>query len=393
MRGVRPAPPSVLDVVGAGLLAVLLGPLSVLFAGVSGAWPGTPAGVLAAALASAALVAGVLLARTRPGLALGLAWVGAIAQMGAGLPPLPISIAVLVPLFWTGASTDRRVRLAGLISAVVGAVAMTAYLVAPSVLATPETAAIGAGVLLVAGTVSFVLAWTLGLLWTTLRATRRAREEALIEAERGRIAREMHDVVAHSLAVVIAQADGARYASAADPERAREGLETVAGVARESLADVRRLLAGLRHSQGDGLGPDASQPGLADLEPMAAAVREAGLEVVLDAGTPPAAVPAGTQLAVHRIVQECLTNALRHGRRDRPALVRIAWDQSGVGIRVDSAVDPGRPPSGVAGHGITGMRERARIAGGSLAVGPDATGDRFIAEARLPLVPVPEGVR
>lgn len=371
--------PGAADIIPAALLALVLGPPSILLAVLADSWSGSLGGGLGGLLLAAAMTAAVLLARRRPVVALGVAWAGVALQLSLGLPPLPVNLAVLAPLFWTGASADRRARIAGLASAIVGAAVMTAYLTAPALAESAGGALVPSLVLLVAGLVSFVLAWTLGLLWATSLQARREREEALVEAERGRIAREMHDVVAHSLAVIVAQADGARYASAEDPERAREGLAAVSAIARESLGDVRALLAGLRHRQ-----TDAPQPGIADLASVAAAVREAGLQVLLDTGDPPPGVPVGTQLAVHRIVQECLTNALRHGRRDRPVTVRLRWAADEVLVRVESAVDPSRPPSGAAGHGITGMRERARAAGGDLAV---AAGESFVVEARLPIAP------
>ncbi|MGC4015818.1 MAG: histidine kinase [Luteolibacter sp.] len=130
-----------------------------------------------------------------------------------------------------------------------------------------------------------------------------------MEVERVRIARDMHDVVAHSLAVVVAQADGARYAASTDPDAASRALETIGSTARSALADVRLLLIQLRHSESEG-----PQPQLTDLEALYTQVRAAGVNLrvavePLPVTTPPAAV----QLAVYRILQEALTNALRHG--------------------------------------------------------------------------------
>ena len=136
-----------------------------------------------------------------------------------------------------------------------------------------------------------------------------------------RIARDMHDVVAHSLAVVIAQADGARYAPRRRriPAVATEALGTISTTARAALADVRLLLTQLRHSQGDG-----PQPTLADLEALYAQVRAAGVDLRVDVDpAPPGEPPAAVQLAVYRILQEALTNALRHGDGG-PVAVRLA---------------------------------------------------------------------
>ena len=153
-------------------------------------------------------------------------------------------------------------------------------------------------------------------------AQKRAEAEAAAEQERVRIARDMHDVVAHSLAVVIAQADGARYAAAsADPAAAAEALGTISTTARAALADVRLLLTQLRHSQS--AGPAAAA--FADLEELYAQVRSAGVELRVDVDPAPAAEPsAAVQLAVYRILQEALTNAIRHGDGG-PVSVRLAW--------------------------------------------------------------------
>ncbi|MGB4137405.1 MAG: histidine kinase, partial [Microbacterium sp.] len=239
---------------------------------------------------------------------------------------------------------------------------------------------------------SLLMSWGAGLLWRQVvhgRETREAqlRAEALAveEAERVRIARDMHDVVAHSLAVVIAQADGARYAAASDPALAQEALGTIAQTARGALSDVRMLLGQLRHRQTDG-----PQPTLADLETLFAQVRRAGIEprVTVDP-MPPGEPPAGIQLAVYRILQEALTNALRHGTGDVD--VRLSWWADAVDIAVSNAVDAGKQTSS-GGHGLIGMRERAQLVGGTLQAGP--RGDRFVVTARLPIgSPAPAGAQ
>ncbi|WP_316313707.1 sensor histidine kinase, partial [Clavibacter michiganensis] len=136
----------------------------------------------------------------------------------------------------------------------------------------------------------------------------RALQDVVVEQERNRIARDMHDVVAHSLAVVIAQADGARYARLVDPEAADEALRTISTTARQALGDVRILLAQLRHSE-----DDAPQPELKELSDLIDQMRSTGLTIEFVETGQPGEFGTGQQLAVYRIVQEALTNVLRHG--------------------------------------------------------------------------------
>ncbi|MGB3374716.1 MAG: histidine kinase, partial [Microbacterium sp.] len=185
-------------------------------------------------------------------------------------------------------------------------------------------------------------------------------------------------IVAHSLAVVIAQSDGARYAAAAQPELAQEALTTIAQTARAALSDVRMLLTQLRHRQGDG-----PQPTLADLESLFAHVRGSGIEprVTIDP-MPPGEPPASIQLAVYRILQEALTNALRHGQGDVD--IRLSWWADRVEIDVRNAVATGSAGTGTAGgHGLVGMRERAQLVGGTLTA--EREDDRFVVRATLPI--------
>jgi signal transduction histidine kinase len=186
----------------------------------------------------------------------------------------------------------------------------------------------------------------------------------------------MHDNVAHTLAVVIAQADGARYAAKAQPELAQEAMLTIAQTARSALSDVRMLLTQLRHRQGSG-----PQPTLADLETLFAHVRLAGVEprVTVDP-MPPGEPPAAIQLAVYRILQEALTNALRHGEGDVD--VRLAWLPDRVDVQVRNRVAAEKTVSS-GGHGLVGMRERAQLVGGALTAA--AEDSWFVVRAVLPI--------
>ncbi|PXA68821.1 sensor histidine kinase [Cryobacterium arcticum] len=343
--------------------------------------------------------------RLSPGLALTIAWITALSQMLAGLSVLGSDLAVLAVLYVTAAYADRIVRWAGLVSVGVGALLSAGYLAIAQRGAASLGDAVAQGA--VAGLVwSFVatfvsslavlgLSWTLGLLmrtWKTARDGRltqyRAVEEqrlaqrnVVVEQERNRIARDMHDVVAHSLAVVIAQADGARYARAQNPEAVDEALTTISTTARDALGDVRILLARLRQDVADG-----PQPVLADLDRLVAQMQSTGLDIEWTTSGTPTTLGSGAQLAVYRIVQEALTNALRHGDAGRAVYLSLAWTDGWVAVTIDNAVrtNPVADASGELGHGLPGMRERALLAGGSLAA--ESIGGRFIVAARLPAI-------
>jgi signal transduction histidine kinase len=337
----------------------------------------------------------VALRRLSPPVALALAWVGAILQMLAQLPPLPVDIAIFAVLYTCAAYGTNRVFWLGFASSIAGALAITVYLLIPTA-AYSITAGgdelmfylITGSMLFIAAVFGLLLAWTVGaLVRVGLRARgnaeaqRQAEERATAEFERNRIARDMHDVVAHSLAVVIAQADGARYAAAADPDAAAESLQTISSTARSALADVRMLLTQLRHSEGEG-----PQPTIAELEVLYAQVRAAGLDLRVDIDpAPPGEPPAAVQIAVYRILQEALTNAIRHGAGGTVD-VSLSWLSDRVEVRVSNPLPPASEATGpvrTGGHGLIGMRERAQLIGGSIEVGP--RGDAFVVAATLPI--------
>lgn len=346
------------------------------------------AGVTIALIFSAALA----IRRWSPSLALALAWAGAVLQMSLGRPPTVADVAIFGVLYVTAAYGSRSVYWAGFASALTGALVITGYLFLGSTFAggglSLQTLPLAVSVL-IAAAFALLLAWTTGaLVRSALRASasrdaqERAEVEAATEQERVRIARDMHDVVAHSLAVVIAQADGARYAAAADPAAATAALGTISTTARAALADVRLLLTQLRHSESAG-----PQPTLADLEELYAQVRAAGVELRIDVDPAPTAEPsAAVQLALYRILQEALTNALRHGDGG-PVAVRLAWlptvnkGAAGVEFEVRNRIRPGDRPTET-GHGLIGMGERAGLVGGWLNAA-DA-GDEFVVTGILP---------
>ncbi|KTR96036.1 histidine kinase [Microbacterium testaceum] len=370
----------VTDLVVAGLFGLLA--LSLELASDA---PSVPVGV-GASLMVVAFTAAAAMRRLSPGLALALAWAGALLQMGLGRQPSPTDVVVFAVLYTTAAYGTRRVFWAGFVSAVGGAVVVSLYLVVRTLTSPiqPEDVAAIVGILLAAA-FALLLAWVTGaLVRTAIRATengraqRAAEAETIAEQQRVRIARDMHDVVAHSLAVVIAQADGARYAATADPEAATAALATISTTARAALTDVRQLLTQLRHTQAEG-----PQPRLADLDALYTHVRAAGVELSVDVDpVPPGEPPAAIQLAVYRILQEALTNALRHGADPRVD-VYLGWlpDHVELLVRNARAADAPAPPSG--GHGLIGMRERAQLVGGRLTA--EAQGRFFVVRATLPV--------
>jgi len=365
------------------VVLALTGPLSVLL--VTGMAESQPWSIAVDIVVSVLLAAAAGLSLVWPGLALAVAWAGAIVQMLAALPVLPADLAILMVVYATGAAASRRLRVTGVLSAVLGAIAAGVYLTAPGWFANPtDSTALTVGALLIfASLVTLALSWTLGVLVAAIRRGRSERAaaaaaqlETVAEQERGRIARDMHDVVAHSLGVIVAQADGARYLAETDPGRAGESLATISEVAREALSDVRLLLSRLRHQQGD-----LPQPRLADLDGLLEQFEAAGLRIEARRSPVPEGVPAGLQLAVFRIVQESLTNALRHGDRARSVRLAVTWAVREVTVEVVSALRPGTSPA-EPGHGLTGMRERARLVGGTLTA--ESTGEAFVVRARLP---------
>lgn len=378
------------DIVLAVVFAFVCMPFAVL-----GEW----ADIVALLAFSAALA----MRRVSPAWSLGLAWGGALVQM-LWLRDLQLyDTAVLGVLYSTAAHGGRLVKWLGLVSAGVGALLATGYLavVKPLIdnagfVGPQDTVSmvVLTLVLFVASIAVLVLSWTAGLLVRSVRDTRevRRREEVanrerqlveyryVVEQERNRIARDMHDVVAHSLAVVIAQADGARFAAPTRPEAAIDALGTIAGVARGALGDVRLLLAELRHDEAG-----APQPVLDDLDGLLAQVRAAGLDLRFTETGQRLQLGTGHQIAVYRIAQEGLTNALRHGDVSAPVHLGLTWDADGVTVSLVNArrADASAPESHAFRHGIPGMRERAQLAGGTLFVEAGAD-DMFRVTARIP---------
>jgi signal transduction histidine kinase len=220
-----------------------------------------------------------------------------------------------------------------------------------------------------------------------LALERDQREQIAVSAERTRIAREMHDVVAHSLTVMITLAEGASASLDRRPEQARLALDELAETGRRALGDTRRLVGVLREDPSPpvpapGAEVLAPQPGAHDVADLVERFRVTGLPVRLMESGPPLPADAGLQLAVYRIVQECLTNVLRYARLAPRIDVTIARTPRSVGIVVDN--DAGSTGQTVVGgrKGLIGMRERAAVYGGTVEAGPTVTG--WCVRAQLP---------
>ncbi|ANY05292.1 sensor histidine kinase [Pseudonocardia sp. HH130630-07] len=225
-----------------------------------------------------------------------------------------------------------------------------------------------------------------------LEASRRQEVRIELLAERARISREVHDVVAHSLSGIIAQADGGQFAAQRDPQKAVDVLSGIADTGREALADVRGLLEMLRavSDATDDPGADHAgrpQPGTDDVPALVEQVRAGGLRVELRVVGTPRPVPTGPGLTAYRVVQEALTNVIKHAGPAAPTVVTLEWgdDELTVRVRDEGARGPvPRPPRG--GHGLTGMRERAALHGGSVETGPHPDGGWSV-RLRLPVAP------
>ncbi|MEU0198329.1 MULTISPECIES: histidine kinase [unclassified Streptomyces] len=188
-------------------------------------------------------------------------------------------------------------------------------------------------------------------------------------AERSRIAREMHDIIGHNLSVITGLADGGRYAAAKSPERAAQALDAIATTSRQALTELRHLLdvLGEEEKQQADLTP---QPGLTDLDQLLDGVRSAGLPVrTTTHGSP--TLPIGRQLTVYRVIQEALTNTLKHGGPDATADIELSYEEKGaVTVTITDTGNGGRPHNPAGGRGLPGMRERTALYGGTLEAGP-----------------------
>jgi signal transduction histidine kinase len=319
------------------------------------------------------------------------------ANPGSPLQPTFADAGILVLLYTVADRRPRRVSLPGLAACV----ALFALAVArwnPG----PERGRYMLQFVLITG-LCYVLApvsvWVLGESIARRRVYLAALEERAIRAEaerdararaaaadeRARIARELHDVIAHNLSVMVAQADGGRYVFDATPERSRQALTEIGATGRQALSEMSHLLGMLR---GDPAAPAfAPPPGVAEIPRLLAQAREAGMRVAHTVEGTALPVTGGLSVAVYRIVQEALTNVRKHAGPGATAEVRLRYGTDELLVRV---TDDGRGTlSGpCAGHGLAGMRERVALYGGMVRTGPHPGGG-FEMTARLPLPGAP----
>jgi signal transduction histidine kinase len=295
------------------------------------------------------------------------------------LPPFALALAV----YTVASHTERRVSVS----------AGIATLAALPLVLIERTVGLDTGESLVHLIVFVAAAWILGDSVRTKRAYYRELEERAERLERekeenvrraaveeqARIARELHDVIAHSVSVMVVQAAAASDVFGRQPERAREALRSIEETGRSALTELRRLLGVVRSRGEDRLEP---QPGLAGLGVLAEQMRATGLEIDLELDAELGDLPTGVDLSAYRIVQEALTNTLKHAQAKR-ARVRLSRNAGELELEV---VDDGAGPSDESGsgHGLIGMRERAALLGGVLETGVGEDGG-FSVRARFPL--------
>jgi signal transduction histidine kinase len=349
-------------------------------------WPGVAVGVGPADVTGAkgVLVPTMLLATLPLALRRRFPFAVLCVVMGAfaaqGLLTVPIegmagALALVLAVYSLAAHTERGRALAGLAIALAAAIPLDA-----DAADFTFTAFVIGGTWLVGRALRTHRLRTreLEALAAELADEREERARLAVAAERARIARELHDVVAHSVSTMVVQAEAGEALLDRHPRRAREAFESIESTGREALAEMRRLLGLLRREDRElALVP---QPSLAQLDQLLRRVREAGLPVELEVEGKPRPLPPGLDLSAYRIVQEALTNTLKHAGCAR-AWVTVRYGEELLELEI---ADDGHPASNGAsgGHGLAGMRERARLFGGEVEAGKRAEGG-YAVRARL----------
>jgi signal transduction histidine kinase len=305
---------------------------------------------------------------------------GAIAAQGlltAPIEGMAGALALVLAVYSLAAHTERGRALAGLVIALAAAVPIdedaadfmfTAFLIGGTWL-------VGRAL-----RTNRLRARELEALAAELANEREERARLAVAAERARIARELHDVVAHSVSTMVVQAEAGEALLDRHPKRAREAFASIQSTGREALTEMRRLLGLLRRE--DRELATVPQPSMAHLEQLLGRVREAGLPVTLEIEGHPRPLPPGLDLSAYRIIQEALTNTLKHAGRAR-ACVRVRYGDRDLELEIADDGDAASNGAG-GGLGLAGMRERVRLFGGEVEAGKRAGGG-YAVRARLPL--------
>jgi signal transduction histidine kinase len=341
---------------------------------------------LAAYLLLAAPAVALIWRNSRPVEVLGLAVAGAVGWAALGQIDGAALVPVIVGVYWVALTRPRRIAVAaGLAAAAAifvteGRLGPFGWFGGPNATMWPELLAAGA----VGAYVAARRQWLAAEGDQAVRAEQAREEETRrrVDAERMRIARELHDVVAHSMAMINVQATAAAMQLAADPASAAEAIQAIRRASKSGLRELRAILEVLR--QVDGGSPAVPVPDLRAIAALVEATSAAGTPTTLESAEPPVPLPPPVALAVYRIVQESLTNVVRHAGR---VAATVALRQDGGYLYVDVVNDTGDAAAAFSdgtGAGLAGMRERAAALGGTLDAGP-RPGGGFAVRARLPV--------
>ncbi|GAB3468110.1 sensor histidine kinase [Actinophytocola sediminis] len=378
-KGQASAPLVAIDVMVAMVMTVV-----VCFAAIDTATPSTIGEpVWLSWLASAAVAGPIAVRRRWPLAALAVAMAATVVSLLTGLIPMvafgaPLA-AVAVTLYLAGRALPNRRSTAALTAAVAAflVTAVARWVIDPPTGDSWLSLAYG----MCFGTFLLILGWLFGLIARTRQiyaeqATAQVARQAVAD-ERLRIARELHDIVAHSMSLIAVKAGIGNHVAAAHPEQAREALRVIESTSRGSLAEMRQLLGVLRSEVDDPV--LAPAPGVTALPALASRAADAGVAVTVDLGD--GELPDGVSLSVYRIVQESVTNVVRHAG---PTRCRVTVAPTGEDVRVEVINDgPVVPAHQHTGHGLIGMRERVAMYGGTFEAGPRPDGG-FRVAATIP---------
>lgn len=345
-----------------------------------------------------ALLTSAVLLRRMPLIALAVTLIGLVVlslapktELPASAPQIVVACAAGLEVCYMAATRTRKVSVTGAAMACAGLPILILELPSPTSLPPNGSSGTPIPLVTIAAPLAMIIAWLIG---NSIRQAQ-ARAELVraqaaaqtVVAERLRIARELHDMVAHSIGIIAIQAGSGRRVCDASPAGARDALAAIEATSRETLSGLRRMMTGLRHAESGSMGPGPAQaplgpaPGLADIDRLAAMTQDAGVQVEVEWLGSRDPLPADIDLSAFRIIQEAITNVVRHAGTDR-CLVWIDQQDGYLSIEV---TDSGRGGSVAGtGYGITGMRERAALLGGDFSAGP-RPGGGFRVAARLPL--------